>query len=80
MNGEERRFFNKVYADIAKNIGDVESKIIKIETTMKERWDAHADRSSCIDKKIDKIFEKLDRLPCAERKWMGAANTRYEAR
>ena len=73
MNGQDRKLYNKLYADMIKHISGVEKVVTEIKTTMKERWNAHAERSTCIDKKIDKIFNKLDGLPCKERMWIGKA-------
>ena len=73
MNGQDRKLYNKMYADIMAQIVSLKQDIVELKTKMTERWNAHAERSHCIDKKINKIFEKLDGLPCRERAWIPKA-------
>ena len=73
MNGQDRRRYNKFYTDVIGHLSKVEKTVERVETTVRERWNAHSERSYEIDKKIDKLFEKFDGLPCKERKWIPKA-------
>ena len=64
MTGQERKSLNKFYSDFS-------SQIATIDTRMEERWENHnksaGERARCIEKKFDKIFAWLEKLPCESR-------------
>jgi len=70
MNGQEKKLFTKMYGDISHQLADLQARF-------DERWEAHNKRALEIyndNKKChEKIFDKLDILPCAERRWQGKA-------
>jgi len=70
MNGQERKYFNKMHSDLSHNMTELQARF-------EERWEAHdksaTERHKENIKKFDKIFEWLEHLPCKERKWLSAA-------
>ena len=70
MNGQDRRLMNKFSSDIL-------NRLAKVETKIEERWDAHNDRANemrdCMNEKFDKIFSRLENLPCKERAFVPRA-------
>lgn len=56
MNGDFTELYNKLKTD---------HEIFA--AVMEERWKNHSERGEKIDKKIEGIFNKFDRLPCGKR-------------
>jgi hypothetical protein len=66
VNGSERKYLNKLRADIFYELGG-------INTWTKKHDDISLQRHQSNEQKFGKIFEWLEGLPCKERRWMPKA-------
>lgn len=68
MNGQDRKWMNKFQSDIFFQLG-------QIQTWMSKHDENATERTACITKKFDDIFDHLDRVQksISERKWIHKA-------